>query len=362
MHVHLSYARSSALPLLVANGVTSVRDMGSSLAELDRWRTQIADQTVIGPMIFRAGPILNGREFNEFQLAIGSAVEARMAVRTLQKAGVDFIKLHRQTSREAYLAAADEARSIGIPFAGHVPVTMTPGEASDARPASIEHTVTLFEGTFASANEGKDLAAAIARWRTSEADALFARFVSNHTPVDATLIALEHMARQYEAGSPDPRSRYIARSARALGEKSTPPAADWPRLAREQQPFLRELELVTGQMQRAGVTVLAGSDTSFLHPPGFSLHDELALLVRSGLTPADALRAATINAARLFPASNAGRIAAGAVADLILLDGNPLDDIRRTQQIAAVVARGRYFDRAALDGLLRDAASRAAVN
>ena len=103
MHVHLSYARSSALPALVANGVTAVRDVGSDLAEIDRWRTQIADNTLLGPTIVRAGPMLNDMEFNRYQLAVADEAEARAAVRTLQKVGVDFIKLHRRTSRGAYL-------------------------------------------------------------------------------------------------------------------------------------------------------------------------------------------------------------------------------------------------------------------
>ena len=103
MHVHLSYARASALPALVANGVTSVRDLGSDLGEIDRWRFEIAANAIVGPSIVRAGPILNGREFNQYQLAVTDAAEARMAVRTLHKAGVDLIKMHRQASREAYM-------------------------------------------------------------------------------------------------------------------------------------------------------------------------------------------------------------------------------------------------------------------
>lgn len=163
MHVHLSYARLSALPALVANGVTAVRDMGSDLAELDKWRAEIADGTLIGPTISRAGPMLNGKEFNRYQLEVTNAVEARTAVRTLCKVGVDFIKIHRRTPREAYFAVAEESKSIGLPFTGHIPMTVTPGKASDAGQASIEHTDTLFEGTFAAEHAGKDQAAEIAK-------------------------------------------------------------------------------------------------------------------------------------------------------------------------------------------------------
>lgn len=354
MHVHLSYARTSALPALVANGVTGVRDVGGDLAEIDRWRVQITGDTLVGPIIVRAGPMLNGMEFKTYQLAVADAVEARTAVRTLQKVGVDFIKLHRRTSREAFLAIADEARRLDLPVIGHVPMTVSPAEASDAGQASIEHTETLFEGTFAAEHAGPGQAAEISRWRATDAAGLFATFVRNGTMVAPTLIAQEHVARLLESRDPDPRERYIARSARQEAERTlagVPPEA----FLRERKPVLGEIRAVTGLMSRSGVKLLAGSDLSFLHPPGFSLHDELVLLVESGVTTADALRAATVHPAELFRWQDAGRVAAGMRADLVLLDANPLDDIRNTQRIRAVVLRGKYLDRQALDRLLRQA-------
>jgi imidazolonepropionase-like amidohydrolase len=115
-------------------------------------------------------------------------------------------------------------------------------------------------------------------------------------------------------------------------------------------------------MNRAGVPLLAGTDLSILHPPGFVLHDELALFVESGLSAAGALRTATLNPARLLRLQDAGVIAPNARADLVLLDGNPLDDIRNTQRIRAVVLRGKYLNRESLDGLLDEAARRATTN
>src|SRR5690606_17856576 len=177
--VHLSYARASAFPALVANGVVGVRDMGSDLAEIDRWRTEIANRRRIGPTIVRAGPMLNAEEFNEYQLAVEGAGEARAAVRTLAKVGADFIKLHRRTSREAYFAIAEAASSAGLAFGGHIPMEVSPKEAADAGHGSIEHTETLFEGTFATERAGTDMATAIADWRATDASALFAAFVRN---------------------------------------------------------------------------------------------------------------------------------------------------------------------------------------
>ena len=360
MHVHLSYARSSALPVLVANGVTGVRDTGSDLAELDKWREQIAGNDIIGPTIVRAGPILNGKEFNRYQLAVTDELEARATVRTLQKVGVDFIKLHRRTSREAYFAIADESKRIGLPFVGHIPMTVSPAEASDAGQASIEHTETLFEGTFAEQNAGKDPAAAIAEWRATEANPFFARFVKNGTMVDPTLIAKEYLVRIGEAGQVDPRVRYIAATARK--EASTVMTPNALKSLADSKPMLLELRAVTALMNRAGVPLLAGTDMSFIHPPGFSLHDELALLVESGISPLDALRAATVNPARLLRFQDSGVIAPKFRADLVLLDANPLEDIRNTQRIQAVFLRGKYLDRKSLDRLLEDAARQAEKN
>jgi imidazolonepropionase-like amidohydrolase len=230
---------------------------------------------------------------------------------------------------------------------------VSPDEAADAAPATIEHTETLFEGTFAAAHAGQDLAAEIARWRTSEASALFAKFVRHGTAVDPTLIAQEHLIRLLERGTPDDRERYMAASARREAEKSlTEVRRTADAFVRTRKPVLAEMRAVTGMMHRAGVTLVTGSDTSFIHPPGFIVHDELELFVAAGLTPADALRAATVNPASMFPSQNTGTVAAGKRADLMLLDANPLDDIRHTRRIRAVVVRGRYFDRQALDRLL----------
>ncbi|HEY3052243.1 MAG TPA: amidohydrolase, partial [Thermoanaerobaculia bacterium] len=157
MHVHLSWTKESALMLLVANGVTGVRDLGGKLSELDEWRTKIAAGLIIGPRIFRAGPILNGQKFNQFQMVPGNANETRGVVRALKEVGVDFIKVHRRMLRDSYFAAIDEAKKQGLPLVGHIPMTVTPEEASDAGQATIEHVATLFEGTFSAALNGRKL-------------------------------------------------------------------------------------------------------------------------------------------------------------------------------------------------------------
>ena len=365
MHVHLSYARSNALLTLAANGVTSVRDIGSNLAEIDVWRGRIAAGELVGPSITRAGPILNDREFNRYQLAITNAADARATVRALAKAGVDIIKVHRRTSREAYFAALDEAKILGLPLAGHIPMTVAPIEAARAGQVTIEHAETLFEGTFATALASRDRSEAIRTWRESpESGALFAAFVQNDTTFDPTLIAQQNLARWLRDGGDPHRDRYFALSALREAEHLYGELrADASAFLDRTEPVLREYAAVVAAANAAGVTIVAGTDMAVgvIHP-GFSLHEELEALVTAGLTPAEALRAGTINAARLFPRQNTGVVADGATADLVLLDANPLDDIRNTQRIRAVFLRGRHLDRAALDALLEESAALARVN
>jgi imidazolonepropionase-like amidohydrolase len=348
--------------VLVANGVTSVRDLGGRLGELDEWRTKINAGLLTGPRILRAGPILNGQKFNTYQMVSGNAEETRGVVRALKEVGVDFLKTHRRMPRDSYFALIDEAKKQGLTLVGHIPMTVTPEEASDAGQVTIEHTETLFEGTFSAALKGRKLPDAIRQFRAEDADKLFARFVKNRTVVDPTLIAFRSFVDSTDPSAPpDPRSRYVALSLKKEWEKISKPAS--PEDLAELKATLAELREVVRQMNRAGVTLVAGSDIAGPRIPGFSLHDELVLLVEAGLTPMQALQAATLTPARVLnKATDLGSIETGKIADLILLDGDPLADIRHTQRIRAVVVNGKLLDRAALDRLLAEAERAALEN
>ncbi len=363
MHVHLSWTKVSALPALVANGVTGVRDMGGILKEIDEWRGQVAAGTLAGPRVLRAGPTLNGKEFAYHQVAVTTEAEARAAVRILNKVGVDFIKIHRAFQRDAYFGLADESKKLGIRFAGHIPQTVTPAEASDAGQASFEHTETLFEGTFVAQVGQEKFVEALGRFKQDGAKELFARMVKNGTSMTPTLVA-------YRSGTEmpsfaDPRDKYISASSKAMTEKVMEKYKDTlrPEVFAERKRVFREFIELVGMMHRDGVNLLAGTDiASRSLYPGFSLHEELALLVEAGLPPMSALQAATRNPAAFLKLDHLGTVEQGKTADLVLLDASPLEDIRNTTKIHAVIVNGRFLDRARLDSLLAEAEALAKKN
>ena len=353
MHVHLTDARPSAIPALAANGVTGVRDMGSFLRELDELRVRIEAGSLIGPRIVRAGPILNGKAFGPVQLAVSDSAEAQAAVRTLAKVGVDFIKIHMTLTREEFRAIVAEAKRAGLPVVGHVPVGVTPAEASDAGLASIEHTESLFQGmNFGSMSREQWL---------DTMTALFQRFAKNGTYYTPTLIMYKASA-DWRGFAPQAQARYVARSANARMQEVAEQYKNLPDVLAGRQRLFKDFLVLVGLMHRNGVPVMTGTDLSDGRIfPGFSVHEELALLVEAGFTPNEAIQAATRVPAEFLRLSDAGTIQVGRRADLVLLNANPLADIHNTTRINAVVIRGELLDRTRLDGLLREA-ERLAVN
>ena len=349
MHVHLSNTKASALPTLLANGVTSVRDMGGRLSEIDQWRGEIRAGKLLGPRIFRSGPMLNGK-FADYQLLVRTAAEARGAVRALQRSGVDFIKLHRMTPRDAYFGIVEESKALGIPFAGHIPRTVSPEEASDAGQWTIEHVETLFEGTLSQARDDIPLAGPIERFKKDGAAELFGRFAKNRNWYTPTLAAFE-AGNRFLDPTPDRLDAYISQSSWEMleGIRKDPPPPAW--LKDRMAQFPHHLELV-GIAHNAGVGLLAGTDMAARIVPGFSLHRELELLVHSGLPPLHALRAATSSPARALGQGELGTIEPGKLADMVLLRADPLKEITNVTRIDAVISCGRVFDRQALDRLL----------
>jgi hypothetical protein len=379
MHVH-TLSRNQPdrfLPLFIANGVTGVRDMGGdlSLAQIQQLKKEIADGTRLGPEIFAPGPILEGEHpFWTFSAVVKNEADAGRAISGLVREKADFVKVYNTLSRESYLAIASAAKQNRIPFVGHIPPSVTPAEASDLGQKSIEHLwgVTRFCSVApeelgrmsADADNAEDPKIArdlyykinqaiLSSYSKRKAAALFARFASNGTWQDPTLVVLRSYASIHDSASrKDSRLAYIPDDLRKAWD-STGGAPDPRNDEIQQRLFEHDLEIVKA-MHVAGVPLLAGTDTPNPYTyPGFSLHDELQLLVTAGLSSKEALETATRRAAQfLGVAQDFGSIEEGKIANLILLDANPLADIGNTTKIRAVILRGKLFDKAKLDELL----------
>jgi imidazolonepropionase-like amidohydrolase len=380
MHVHLVFGdwfpkgREISLPLFVANGVTGVRDMGSDLETVQGWRAEIAAGKLIGPRIYTSGPMLDGPQPRfPSSLAIATPEDGQRAVDDLKRRGADFIKLQSLIPRDAVFAIADEAKKQGIAFEGHVPDSVRASEMSERGMKSFEHLIGIFEGSSPEESEflkaNKTERKFLATYDGARAAKLAELLAKNKTWQCPTLV--------WERGgnlvdvtdyAADGRVKYVPAAWKHV---------TWKRFTDEiiagygeddlavRKKFVdKELEVVH-LMSQKGVRFLAGTDTpAGVHIfPGSSLHEELQRFVAAGFSPLEALQTATVNAAEFFAAEDRfGAVENGKFADLVLLRANPLEDIRHTQEIVAVVVNGRYFSRKELNAMLAAAESAAQGN
>lgn len=388
MHTHVSEYAPIWMPVMLANGITGVRNMGSLAVALDNHvKQEMSGGAFAGPRLVAAGPLVDGPSSPwPSALKVDSAAKARNAVADLADGGADFIKVYSFLSREAYLAIAGEATDRGLPFGGHVPRAITALEAASAGQHSIEHLDDVLMSTAADEAALRErFAAASAAWRNPataaagqaamigvnrdlgasyderKASALFAAFIEHETFQTPTLVTYYTNLHRGEAEIlENPALRYIPASLRQQWLSLSPPASA---MVASQRAQLADLSNVVAAMQRAGVGLLAGTDTGgTLIVPGDSLHRELALLVDAGLTPLQALQAATLNPAiYLGERDTAGTIEVGKHADLVLLNANPLENIANTRGVFAVVRAGKLHSRGELDRMLADAEKAAAT-
>jgi imidazolonepropionase-like amidohydrolase len=370
MHVHQVFGdwlprdEKVVLPLFVANGITGVRDMGGDLDVLKEWRAATAAGKLLGPRMIIAGPMLDGPVPRFPSSApVANAADGRRVVDDLKARGVDFIKIQSLIPRDGYFAAADEAKKLGIVFVGHVPDAVRASEASNAGQKSIEHFTGIFEGCTAIEDQllkgPKSLGINVKNYDPERAKALIALMAKNQTWQVPTLV---WERGQWLVDAIDKSHDPLAKYAPASWKNHTWPmfvddivkTMDTDPLPVRRKFVQMELDM-TLAMFRAGVPFMAGTDTAAgVHVfPGFSLHEELALFVKAGLTPMQALQTATLNPAKFMNrVADMGTVEQGKLADLVLLDANPLDDIDNTRKIRGVILAGRYFDRPALDRML----------
>jgi imidazolonepropionase-like amidohydrolase len=393
MHAHAMTLEEHSFPLFLANGVTSIRDMGGNLETSVRVRDAARSGRALGPEVLIAGPVLDspflvkaveGTVYAGGRAAVPDSVTAVFWVDSLSRVPVDQIKVHSMTPRAAYFAILARAKQLGIPVGGHIPDSVTPREAIEAGQRTIEHDWKLSREM---SNRGDEVSrwelqamqremdrptrrgfGPVAMLRSAADDSALATFDSSraaefvawarHREVwfDPTLAVLEAVF-DVPGVTDTAELKYMPPGA-MLDEHLTPPIrnptpAQVEAIRRKYKGQIRPIETLI----KGGAKFVTGTDIPVMPlVPGFSVHHELAALVEAGLTPMQAIQAGSRNSAQAAGrGAQVGTIEAGKRADLVLLDADPTKDIGNSRRIRAVVTNGRLLDRAKLDSLLAEA-------
>jgi imidazolonepropionase-like amidohydrolase len=352
MHVHVGSYQDGVkvLPRLVGYGITGVRDMASPPDDILRLRRETDDSTILGPQIVAAGPILQGPLPFKLPPLVRTVTEADAAqsVAELKTRGVDFIKVGDTLTRDAYFAVAAETKRLGLPFAGHLPVSVSASEATASGQRSMEHFGSAaFRGVLIACSTDETELSTYVR------DALTAARAGGPSP-DEKVYRAEFTSRLVDTY--DTRKAMMLFGLFARNDTwQVPTFAALRTVWNGQRSKLSALDAAAGDrvwtkmlamfadMRNAGVKTLAGSDLPVANgvPP---LHDELVALVGAGTTSVDALQAATRSPAEfLGRLATEGTVEVGKKANLVLLDANPIADISNTRQVAAVILSGRLI-------------------
>lgn len=338
MHIHAYFTNDTSrfhstsevmFPLFIVNGVTGVRDLGSNLEATLAARDSVAAHQLVGPRMLVSGPMIDGPTTRyAAAIKVATADEARAAVRMLKARGVDMIKTQTLIPKDAYFGLADEAARIGIPFEGHVPREITGLEAVNAHQRSFEHLIGV-------SDTNSVLIAELAKYKVWQCPT-----VINSVGTATDFLSdpgLPYWLRQSVEGW---RRTAVTQAAATDSAASAAKVRADRRLGFIKKLYDLKIPFLAGTDAPAGYDLV----------PGASLHRELQLFVRAGLTPLQALQTATLNPAAYFGKSAEwGTITAGKTADFVLLARNPLEDITNTRGVVAVVADGRYYSPRELD-------------
>lgn len=379
MHVHVY--EDDELPLFVANGVTTVRNMWGVPGTL-AMRSRVAAGHVIGPTIITSGPIIDGSPPYWQDSAIAATpAQGRAHVRAHRQQGYDFIKVYDGLGRPTFDAIADESRQQGLRFAGHAPDAMPLAKVFGTGIWSIEHLDGFFAATFSPANgldPGnldanayyallRDVRDGVRPWSDLFDPALresAARLSADSGVGQVPTMVLwqkRYVTRADEATEfARPEMRFVRPGILDEWRTANSPVANLTDEQIELTAFRRQEDFrIVEDLHEAGNEIVAGTDARNRFVVfGFAIHEELALLVQSGLTPYEAMAAATVNAARFAGQEGEfGTIAPGRRADLVLYGADPTADIANSRLQQGVVLRGRYLSRNELEAVLEDIAA-----
>lgn len=390
-HVHFAYIEDLAprmFDLFLAYGITSVRDTGGKLEFVKKWKDKALADPKKAPRVKIAGPLLDGMpnvydgsDDRHPPLSVGlNSVETLAAqIHELEKEGVDLLKAYEMLSPEQFAMVTKLGKEKGLKVTGHVPLSMDVISASNAGLNSMEHLRNLelscasnsdellaerkqlladgandAGGTLRSRIHSAQREKAIKNYDEKRADEVLQVLAKNQTWQIPTLALNSSFVRKPFEGPAFQKSfAYLPDTLEEQWKKGIEAFAKV-----EVSPFRKQYNTWTFNMvakvHEAKIDMMAGTDCPiFFLTPGLSLHEELAVLVEAGLSPLEALKTATLNPARYFNLEKElGSIKENMWADLLILDANPLEDIKNTQQIHAVFREGEHYDRERLDGIL----------
>jgi imidazolonepropionase-like amidohydrolase len=359
-HAHAENAAETPFSLYLANGVTTIRNPGGNITVLRLTRERLARGELLGPRLFFSGPLLDGMPpvWPEMSLLVDTPQRARSAVNFLADQGVDFVKVYNNVKEPELKAIVETAKERGLPVAGHIPRSMTMTRAIELGMTRLEH-IRVTGKEILSAEEAEKIdPLPLGRrepllWQQFDLQSekmrrLIERLVQSKVFLDPTLVVSELTEiPNPDAERNDPNNQYLSPAVVEESVKaSQSPLFDLPA---DLQPVaaeaFRKQQKFVGMCNQAGVRIIAGTDGPGIGSllPGFGLHRELELLGASGLSPLEALRAATSTAAEALNQDQLGTIERGKLADLVVLDADPLDGIQNLRKIGLVIARGKTY-------------------
>jgi len=372
-HAHAENPDDTPFSLYLTNGVTTIRNPGGNITVLRLTRERLLRGELIGPRLFFSGPLLDGVPpvWPDLSLLVDTPQRARSAVNFLADQGVDFVKVYNNVKEPELRAIVETAKELELPVAGHIPRSMTMTHAIELGMTRLEHIrVTGREMLSLDEAQKIDLLPLGSRepllWQrfdlqSEKMRALVQRLARSKIFLDPTLVAAEVTeVPTLDADRNDPNNQYLSPTVveRYVNFKS-PLYELPPDLQAAGAEAFHKQEKFVGMCNRAGVKIIAGTDGPGIGSllPGFGLHRELELLVVSGLSPLQALRAATLTAAEaLGKEDRLGTIEPGKFADMVVLNADPLQEIQNLRKIYLVVQGGKTY---APDALLQQARSQA---
>jgi imidazolonepropionase-like amidohydrolase len=342
--------------LFAANGITTIRGMLGHPRHLEL-RSKLQSGEITGPRFYTSGPSLNGN-------SVKSPQQAADSVRSQKNAGYDFMKLHPGLSKENYAAIVSTAKEVNLPFAGHVSYDVGVWRAIEGGYATIEHLDGFVESLVPGIeNISEQQNGIFGMLSADKADtSRIPQLMTALRDKKIWVVPTQSLAERWfapgiepDAFRKEPEMIYMPPNTMNAWVNSKKNIMNDPNYnAASVHRFVMLRRKLIAACNQYGVGLLLGSDApQVFNVPGFSTHHELRYMVDAGLTPYQALRSGTVNVGKFYNKPDLGIIANGAIADLILLNGNPLTDINQTKNIHGVMLNGKWLSREWIDATLK---------